>query len=160
MPLPLTSTTLTEGPLHRYSSIKFFQIRHPCPNLFVCSYLSRYHGQNHSISLPGSDYLALEFPIIFTFLDLSLSHKFQNVYWHIRPCQWGDCILTYLLQILPWISYPASLLYFLSLKTPTKKVATMNNMKKVNDCNFFLWDLRLLREREDFSVDEGEEVLL
>ena len=74
--LPLTSTTLTEDPLSRHSSIAFFQIWHPCPNLFVCAYLSRYQVQKCPISLPGPDYLAPDFPIIFAVLNLPLSHKF------------------------------------------------------------------------------------
>ena len=90
MPLPLTSTTLTEEQSHRHSSAAYFQICHPCPNLFVCAYLSGYHEQNRSISLPSPNYLALDFPLMFAVLDLS--HRFQNVYWHIQPCQWGDCV--------------------------------------------------------------------
>ena len=108
---------------------------HPCPNLFICAYLSRFHGQNCQIFLTGPDYLAPDFPLIFALLDLPPSHKFQNMYWHIRPCQWVDCIWTYLPQILLGIIYPASPLHFLSLKTLKKKIAMMNKMKKMNACD-------------------------
>ena len=36
------------------------------------------------------------------------------------------------------IGYPASLLYFLPLKTPRKKVTTINEMKKMNACDAML----------------------
>ena len=85
--------------------------------------------------LTGPDYLAPDFPLIFALLDLPPSHKFQNMYWHIRPCQWIDCIWTYLTQILLGIIYPASPLHFLSLKTLKKKIAMMNKMKKMNACD-------------------------
>ena len=52
-------------------------MRHPCPNLFVWAYLSRYHVQN---SLPSPDGLAPDFPSTFAVLDLPLSHEFQNMY--------------------------------------------------------------------------------
>ena len=59
---------------------------------FFYADFSSYHKQNHPISLPGPDYLEPDILLIFAVLDLPLSHKFQNVYWLIRPCQWGDCI--------------------------------------------------------------------
>ena len=120
---------------------------YPCPNLFVCTCLSRYHGQNRPISLPGPDYLAPDFPLIFAVSDLPLSPKFQNVYWHIRPCQRGDCIWTYLPQIQLGIDYPTIRLYFLFLKTPRKKMAMMINMKEINACTSF-FEIYVFYEKE------------
>ena len=99
VPLPLTSTILTESPSHRHSWTELFQMCYPRPSLFVCAYLSRYCKQNHRNSLPGPDNLAPDFLLISAVLDLRLSHMFQNVYLHIRPCQWGDWIWTYLPQM-------------------------------------------------------------
>ena len=67
-------------------------MRYPCPTLFVCTYFSRYREQNHPIYLPGPDYLAPDFLLIFAVSDLPLLHKFQNVCWYNRPCQSEDCI--------------------------------------------------------------------
>ena len=67
MSLPLTSTILTDNPSHKHFSTDFFQMCYPCPNLFVCTYLSRYCEENHPISLLGPDYLAPDFLLIFLF---------------------------------------------------------------------------------------------
>ena len=68
---------MTESPSHKHYSTEFFQMWDPCPTNFVCTHLSRYHEQNRSISLPGPDYLAPDFPLMFAVLDLPPSLSFK-----------------------------------------------------------------------------------
>ena len=85
MHLPLITATLAEGPFHKHCSTDFFKCVF---YVQIILFALIFQDIANKILLPSPDYLASDFPLIFAALDLSLSHKFQNLYRHIWPCPW------------------------------------------------------------------------
>ena len=123
VPLPLTSTTSTKGPLHRHFSIEFFQIS----KSFCLRLSSRYNGQTRPISSVGRLYLNL---------------PSSDITWNQLP------------RIFP--------IFLVSedSKEEDDKDEEDEEDERLQCLRFFLQNLCLLGEGEDFSVDEDEEVLL